>query len=81
MGIVSEVQDEAELQALAYHLQGDAELNTLEAFEERQKLRKSPAVVKSLSSWWETSIETVRQARPDACDLPRPHLRVRWVHP
>lgn len=40
----------------AYHMQGDVELSTKEAYDQRQKLRRNPSLLKELDRWWSAAL-------------------------
>lgn len=46
--------------------QGDATLNTEDAFNQRMELRRDPKVLEALGRWWDAVIRTAKLARPDA---------------
>lgn len=51
---------------LAYHQQGDASVNTSDAFTKRMRLRRDDAVVDILEKWWAMIISKAQQTRPNA---------------
>ena len=55
------VESIAAAQKLAFHLQGDAELSTKAAFQQRLALRRHPAVLSLLDAWWDIAVQTARQ--------------------
>lgn len=57
---VTNVQNQKELQAMPFWMQGDASLQTHEVLKERTKLRRHPDVVEQLQLWWETAQRSMR---------------------
>lgn len=74
-GSILFVQDEASLAALSWQQQGNAELNTKEAWEQRLRLRKHPKVEKELNGWWQLALSSARLTRPHATTLSWPDYR------
>ena len=62
---------ELDLELLSYQEQGDERLNTDEAFVQRQRLRRHPAVTKVLEQWWVSILDCTTLARPGATSLER----------
>ena len=60
------VEDESALANISWQQQGNADLNTVEAWEQRLKLRRNPIVQQSLDAWWEMAIQSARRQRPAA---------------
>ena len=56
-------------EAVGYSKQADADVNTLEAFMKRRKIRRHPIVVKALNQWWAMALEYAQMARPGCSDL------------
>lgn len=63
------VEDAVALTNLSWQQQGNADLNTEEAWEQRRKLRHHPQVVRSLNGFWEMALQSARRERPNANKL------------
>ena len=63
-GIVFDVE---EGQNVGFSKQADMDLNTLEAFMKRRKIRRHPVVISSLEAWWKQALSFAQKARP-GCD-------------
>jgi hypothetical protein len=59
-GVVMVVEDQTCLSGLSRYNQADATMHTLEAWEKRFALRRTPEVRESLHAWWMTALRTVR---------------------
>ena len=55
---VSGVSDEEALKDVHLKDQADATLNTAEAFQKRNKLKRHPGIVDGLSMWWRIMLKT-----------------------
>ena len=66
---VLEVGDESLLDKIAFHAQGDAELNSVEALNTRQKLKRNPRIARELERWWAAALGTAHLSRADADSL------------
>ena len=58
-GVTFEVGDGTALQSLDMRMQADATMNTVEAWETRLALRRSPPVRAALHSWWSVVLKTI----------------------
>lgn len=66
---VLEVESHEALEAVPFHMQGDAALSSPEAFKKRKKLKRDVAVVAQLSRWWDAAIATARMSHPGTTTL------------
>ena len=67
-GVVTEVKHGSSID-VAYHLQGDAALNTVDAFAKRQQVRKHPHVSAELERWWNAALGLARVRNPSTAAL------------
>lgn len=63
MTAVLEVKTAEEAAKLAYHCQGNASLNTKEAFAQRQTVRRHPLVMQELDKWWGNALKLQARQR------------------
>ena len=66
---VVEIESADRVRDISYQDQGDADLSTAEAFQQRQRLRRSHEVLSELQEWWHAARATARRVRPSATSL------------
>lgn len=57
-------------------IDGDEDLNSAAAFQERSLVKRAPIVKDALTTWWRAALSTARRTRPDAVDLTYPDYLV-----
>lgn len=58
-GVTFEVTSASELEALDVSMQGDATMHTVEAWEARLAIRRSPSIRSALHEWWTAILRTI----------------------